>query len=200
MTSEQQELHQAALRVAGFTGRRSAKVCPEKCRQTPAYYVLADANGIPLARVPLEPCQAMLARLQRQKARQAASIQPSQSEETVEAVPNSADANPIEGAAHTTGNTHSALPLPDLEQSNRDREFAMRLIPYSLLFAILIGFVSCARLGREPVTDRTIKCLDRRTGRTYQPVFGESCHVGKDHDFLMDKGLMDSFRMIPFRR
>jgi hypothetical protein len=198
MTPEQQELHQAALRVAGFTGRRSAKVCPEKCRQTAAYYVLADANGIPLARVPLEPCQAMMARLQRQKAR-AASIQPSQSEKTVEAVPNSADANPIEGEAQTTGNSHSALPLPDLEQSNRDREFAMRLIPYSLLCAILIGFVSCARLGREPVTDRTIKCLDRRTGRTYQPVFGESCMM-KDRDFLMRKGLMDSFRMIPFRR
>jgi hypothetical protein len=85
-----------------------------------------------------------------------------------------------------------------------EREFAIRLIPYALLFAILMGFLSCSRLSRQEQLEQlphvTRYCYNKRTNTYYKPKFGESCSTFQGGGLLVEKGIMNGSRLLPFRR
>lgn len=214
MAPEEQNIHEAALKIAGLTRRKQSQVSEEKSRTTSASYVLADANGNTLARVPLEKCLAMQETLQQQRAkRQTAPQEAAKREADIQGLeaqesesltstkpPAPAAGAATDGAGSSETNGHLRLPLPDLEENDKNREFAIRIIPYTLLFAIVMGFISCTRMSREdPLPGSTRYCYNKQTNTYYKPKFGESCSTGQYRDAIVDKGITDSFRLLPSR-
>jgi hypothetical protein len=198
MAPEDRDIHAAALKAARLTGRQKSLVSEANSRQSSFSYVLADANGITLARVPLEKCRAMQATLP------AAELPGPQAQASADPPTPPSSADPVEDAGSSTAHATPLFPPPDLKQSDKEREFAIRLIPYALLFAILMGFLSCSRLSRQEQLEQlphvTRYCYNKRTNTYYKPKFGESCSTLQGGSLLIEKGIMNGSRLLPFRR